>query len=42
MRAESGNEEVRHDYNIIDLLRGPILRRNTIIITFIWYIEKIL
>ncbi|CAL8131644.1 unnamed protein product [Orchesella dallaii] len=35
--TSSSYRETNHKYGILDLLRGKVLRRNTIIITFIWF-----
>ena len=36
-KDEKAGEKSEDNYSTLDLLRGPVLRRNTIIITFIWY-----
>ncbi|CAG7824947.1 unnamed protein product [Allacma fusca] len=37
--AKGPGDQEQEDYSILDLLKGPVLRRNTLIITFLWFIN---
>jgi hypothetical protein len=34
-------KEKRRNYGVLDLIRTPNLRRKTLIITFIWWVDKV-